>query len=182
MLYENTSQDVKTEFRPLQDVFVISSREEISMSEILERWFLSFRGKPFKKPFFAIPNLSPILQIDYSSSIYPFIGPRSETAVFKDFIKKTEKERALKNISRIIDELINKEKLFEEIDKAKVLNAISETLNEISLEQMEISKEELSKRIEGVLVLEVVSGMLNELTPDQIKDFDEAVKRRPLFK
>lgn len=184
MLYEMTSQAVKTEFHPFQDVFVSSSREEISASEMLERWVLSFRGKPFEKPFFAIPNLSPmILQIDYSSSILrPFPEFKTETALTEEFFRKTEQTKVLEKVSRICDKLTLEEKFLREVDKTKLLRTISEILNEIPPEQLNIIENELFERIRGVLVLEAVSGTLNELTPEQIKDFDEAVKRRPLFK
>jgi len=182
MLYEMTSQDVKTEFPPFQDVFVSSSKEEIIASQILERWLLSFRGKPFEKPFFTIPNLSPILQIDSSSSIYRFLQFKSETALTGEFYRKEEQSELLEKVSRICDKLILEESSFRGVDKTKLLRTISEILNEIPSEQFNIREEELFERIKGVLALEAVSGILNELTPEQIKDFDEAVKRRPLFK
>ncbi len=177
-----TSQDVKTEFHPFQDVFENSSREEISMSEILERWFLSFREKHFEKPFFVIPNLSLILQIDYSTSIYRSLEFKSETALTEEFFRKLEQTKVLEKVSRIYDKLTLEEKFLRDVDKTKLLRTISEILNEISPEQLNILENELFERIRGVLVLEAVSGTLNELTPEQIKDFDEAVKRRSLFK
>jgi len=122
MLHEMTSQDVKTEFHPFQDVFVSSSREEISVSEILERWLLSFRGKPFEKPFFAIPNLSPILQIDYSSSIYRFLEFKSETALTEDFFRKVEQIKVLEDVSGMLNELNSEQmEIFEAVVKRKPL-------------------------------------------------------------
>jgi len=122
MLYERTSQDVKTEFHPFQDVFVSSSREEISVSEILERWFLSFRGKPFEKPFFAIPNLSPILQIDYSSSIYRFLEFKSETVLTEEFFRKVEQIKVLEDVSGMLNELTSEQmEIFEEVVKRRPL-------------------------------------------------------------
>jgi hypothetical protein len=122
MLYEMTSQDVKTEFHLFQDVFVSSSREEISVSEILERWFLSFRGKPFEKPFFAIPNLSPILQIDYSSSIYRFLEFKSETALTEEFFRKVEQIKVLEDVSGMLNELTSGQmEIFEEVVKRRPL-------------------------------------------------------------
>lgn len=182
MLYEMTSQDVKTEFHPFQDVFVNSSREEISVSEILGR-SLSFRGKPFEKPFFAIPNLLPILQIDYSSSIYQFIEFKTETVLAEGFFRKIEQINIFEMVSSICDKLTLEEDFLKErqIDKRKLAVTISQILNEIPSEQLKIPEDELRERITGIVILELVSGILNELTPEQIKDFDEAVKRRPLF-
>lgn len=175
MLYEITSQDIKLEFYLPQGVFMGSSREEISVSEIL-----ALRGKLFKKPF-VYRNLQPIVLID-TSSIYPYLDFRNETALCEEFFKKIEKEKVLENVSRMFDKLILEDKLLNGIDKTKLLNSISEMLNELSPEQMKIPEDELFERIRGVLALEAVSGILNELTPEEMKVFDEAVKRRPLFK
>lgn len=92
------------------------------------------------------------------------------------------KEDVLTSISMIIVRLVEDNEVFKEIDKAKLLNAISEMLDEFPPEQMKIPEEELFERIKGVLALEAVSGILNELTPEQMEAFEEAVKRRPLFK
>ncbi len=177
-----TYQNVTTEFHQFQDVFASSSREEISASEISRRLFLNFKGKQFEKPLFAALNPSQILQIDYSSSIYHTLEFKSETALTEEPFKKTEPINVLETVSGICDKLILEEKIFREIDKTKLLRTISEILNEIPSEQMKIPEDELFERIRGVLVLEIVSGTLNELTPKQIKNFDEAVKRRHLFK
>jgi hypothetical protein len=184
MLYGMTSRDLKMEFHPFQDVFVGSSMEEISTSEILGRWFLSFRGRSFGKPFFTIQNLSPILQIEYSSSIsiYQLLDFKSETALTEEFIRKDEKKKLLEEISKIMDEIVPKEELFKEINKTKLLNFISEILNNFTSEQLKISKDELFRRIRRVLLLESASGIFNELSPVEIKDLDDMVKRRPLFK
>jgi hypothetical protein len=182
MLYEMTSQDVETEFPSFQDVFVSSSREEISASEILGRRFLSFRGKPSEKLFFAIPNLSSILQIDYSSSTYRFFESKSETALTEEFFRKEKIREILEDISNMIEEIIHKEEHFKGIDKIKLLNSISEILNNFTPEQLKIPRNELFRRIRKVIILESVFGILNELSPEEIKDFDEIVKRRPLFK
>jgi len=182
MLYETTSSDIRAEFYPFQDVFVSTSREEINVNEILYKWSSSFRGKHIKEPFFAIPSLLPILQIDYSSAIYQFLEFKSETALTEEFFRTEKQIKVLEKISRIYDKLILEEELFKEVDKIKLIRTITKLLKKISPEQLNIPEEELSERIRGVLAIETVSGMLNELTPEQIKDFDEAVKRRPLFK
>jgi c-di-AMP phosphodiesterase-like protein len=42
--------------------------------------------------------------------------------------------------------------------------------------------EEYYRKTEQIKALEDVAGILNDLTPEQINIFEEAVKRRPLFK
>jgi len=184
MLHEMISQDVKTELYQLEEVSESSSREEISVREILERRVLGVREKSFEKPFFDIQYLLQMIsQIDYSSSRLPLsLEFKSETALTEEFFRKVEQIKVLEKMSRICDKIILEESSFRGVDKTKLLRTISEILNEIPSEQLNIREEELFERIRGVLALEVVSGILNELTPEHIKDFDEAVKRRPLFK
>ena len=55
-------------------------------------------------------------------------------------------------------------------------------LSGISVEWDEISDEELFERIKRILLLEAMSGILKDLDSQQIAIFDEAIKRRPLFK
>lgn len=184
MLYGNEipSQDIKTEFHPFQHIFMGSSMEEIGMYKILQRWHLSFRVKSFEKYFFAIPNILSILQVNYSSSIYQTHGFKTETKLTEDIFRKTEQIDVLERVLKIYDKLIFSEKFLSEVDKTNLLRIISEILNEIPIEEMKISEEELIKRIKGVLVLGFVSGILDELTPEQLKGFDDAIKRRRLFK
>jgi len=177
-----TSQDVRTEFPPFQNVFASSSREEISPGEILERWFLSSRGKPFQKPLFVVPNFPLMRQVDYSSPIDQFRQPKSEMVLVEEFLRKEKIREILEDISDMIDEIIHKGERFKEIDKIKLLNSISEILNNFTPEQLKIPRNELFRRIRKVIILESVFGILNELSPQEIKDFDEIVKRRPLFK
>jgi hypothetical protein len=170
MLYETTSRDVKTKFSPFQDIFASSSREEISI-----------RGTP-EKPFFAVPDLLQIVQIYYClSSGYQFFESRSETVRTDNYSKNEKIKKLLKDISNMVDEIIAREKQFQDIDKEELLNSISKIFNNFTSSQLEISREELFKRIENLVVLRAAFGILNELSPEDIEDFDELVKRRPLF-
>ncbi len=85
----------------------------------------------------------------------------------------------LNKISKIIDELKIEYDIFEDVNKDKVLNEISKIS---SLNFNNISDEELAKRIKGILALEAMSGLLKELNREQIEIFNDAIKRRPLFK
>jgi hypothetical protein len=122
MFYEITSNDVQTELNPFQDVFANSSKEKISLSGILERWLLSLKGKPFEKPFFSIPNLPYIMQIDYSSSIYRFSEFENDTALSEEFFRKLEQIRALDGVSGILNNLSSEQVYsFEEAVKRRSL-------------------------------------------------------------
>jgi len=176
MLYEMTSQDVETELPSFQDVFVGSSREKIDTSEILERRFSSFNIKPSKDYFFYIPNLFSRVQIDYSSSTNQFFESKNETVLTEELFRKEKIREILKDIANMIDEIIHKEERFKEIDKIKLLDSISEILNNFTLEQLKIPRDELFRRVRKVIILESVFGILNELSPEEIKDFDKIVK------
>jgi hypothetical protein len=89
--------------------------------------------------------------------------------------------KILEDISNMIEEIIQEEEDFERIDKVKLLKSISEMLSNFNSEQLKIPRDELFRRIRRIITLESVFGMLSELSPEEIKDFDEMVKRRPLF-
>jgi len=182
MMYDITSQEIKTESPPFQEVYENSSRERINVNEILERWFSSFRAKFFEKTFFDIQDLSPIFEIDYSSSKNQFPEFKNETTLTEEFFKEIEKKKVLRSVSGMLGRLILEEKFFKGIDRTKLLEAISKIFNNFSLEKIKISENELYKRIRRILILEAASGILNELTPEQREVFEESVKRRPLFK
>jgi len=80
-------------------------------------------------------------------------------------------------ISTIIEKLQSEEEIFKDIDKNKVLKTISES----SLNSSDIPDDELVKRIKGVMAIEAMSRLLKDWSKEEIKEFDENVKRRPLF-
>lgn len=61
-------------------------------------------------------------------------------------------------------------------DRASFIHYQDEQVNET------VRAEEIYRKIEQLKALEEITGMLNELSESQIKIFEEAVKRRPLFK
>jgi hypothetical protein len=87
-----------------------------------------------------------------------------------------------RRISKIVDKLIEEEEIFREIDKTKLMESLSRTIERLPKGQLEsISDRELARRLEKVLSIEVMSGLLKDLSPEQIEAFDEAVKRREFF-
>ncbi len=68
------------------------------------------------------------------------------------------------------------------MDKNKLLETVLQMLNDVPIDRDDVSENELIGRIKRILALEAMSGILKELKPEQIETFDEAVKRRPLFK
>lgn len=122
MLYEITYDDVQTELDPFQDIFASSSKEKISLSGILKGWLLSLRGKPFEKPFFSIPNLLYIMQIDYSSSIYRLLEFENDTVLSEEFFRKIEQIKALNDVSGMLNELTSEQMdIFEKVVKRRPL-------------------------------------------------------------
>jgi len=181
MLYETTSQDIKTEFSP-GDAFLSGSSEGMGSSGIFGPWYSSFREKTLERYFYAIPNLQSILE-DYRSpiAIDPFPQSKSETTLTEESFRKVRLREILEDMSNMIEKIIQEEEDFKRIDKVKLLKSISEMLSNFNSEQLKIPRDELFRRIRRIITLESVFGMLSELSPEEIKDFDEMVKRRPLF-
>jgi len=123
MLSELTSQETMTGYLPFQDIFESSSRQEINLSEVLERWLASIRGKHFEKQFFIILNISSVISIDSSSTIYyRFPEFTSETTIGEDFFKKLEQIKALENVSGMLNELTSEQMaIFDEAVKRRPL-------------------------------------------------------------
>lgn len=133
-----------------------------------------------EKPLFAFPLLR-IREIETETltSIYQPYEFKTETVFAEEIYKK---QQCLINISKMIDKITHEDEFFNGIDKDKLLKTISKRLNDISVEWDKISDEELFERTKRILALEAMSGILKDLNPEQIEIFDEAVKRRPLFK
>ena len=92
-----------------------------------------------------------------------------------------ENDAVTARISRIVEELMEKESWFrEKLDREEIVNYLSGLIQEhLSPEELqEIDDEDLSNRIRKVLTLEAVFGMLDDLTPEQIEILDAAVQGR----
>ncbi len=177
MFQEITSKDVEIT-SPLSDLFV-SSRAVRTRIDEPER---SFWEETIKKRFLSAFPLSEIMQTESVSSRDQPPEFDNETVLTEEFYKKSEQRQLLLKISEMIDKITEKEDIFKGIDKHKLLETISKMLSDISVEWNKISYEEFFERTKRLLVLEAMSGILKELKPEQIEIFDEAIKRRPLFK
>jgi len=126
---------------------------------------------------------SPIIVIDFTSSLFPHTDYKSETFITEEAFRKEKKISELsQEISKMLEEIIREKNLQEEIDKEELLNSIMAIFRTFTLRQLEISNDELYKRIKDIVLWESLFGILNELSPEEVKDFEEMVKRRPLFK
>lgn len=90
-----------------------------------------------------------------------------------------EREVAITRISKIVDNLIGGNSLYQErLDKQEIIQHLVSLLDKFSPDLIKaISDNELVNRIDSILVVEAVSGTLNNLTPEQMEMFDAAVKR-----
>ncbi|MEH1929593.1 hypothetical protein [Nostoc sp.] len=91
-----------------------------------------------------------------------------------------ERDIAIARISKIVDNLIQGNSLYQErLDKSEIIQHLVNLLDKFSPEFINaLSNGELTDRIDRILVIEAVSGTLNDLTAEQIEMFDAAVKRR----
>lgn len=132
---------------------------------------------------FTDPHLHKITQIKNLSAKYQL--PEIEITTYdKELYGESKQTSVLPKISEMIDKIVDEDRegLFTKIDKNKLLDNISKTLKNISVEWEDIPDDELFKRISKIAAVESVAGMLKEAEPEEIKVFDEAVKRRPFFK
>ncbi len=178
MFQEITSKNVE-----ITSLLFPAESASIQLKEIgigkLEDLHLRFLGEPL----FAF-NLSEIIKIETLTSRYQPYEFKTETVFAEGLYKRVRQVQCLIKISKMIDKILDEddEGLFEGILKHKLLKTLSEKLMNISFDWDKITDDEIFKRIKQILALEVMSGLLKDLTPEELKIFDEAAKRRPLFK
>lgn len=91
-----------------------------------------------------------------------------------------EKDTAMFRISRIVEQLIQNNSLFQEqLDRNRVMQIFSDLLENIALEEiLSLEEEKLVKRVDALMATELLYGMLDDLTPEQMARFDAAVEGR----
>ena len=101
----------------------------------------------------------------------------------KPVVEKTvrEKDLLLPRISKILDRLIQDNEVFNEADRSRIIESLSDLVEKSSQELIPITDDELARRVEKVMAVEAIAGMLSGLSPRQIESFEAAAKRRKLF-
>jgi hypothetical protein len=91
-----------------------------------------------------------------------------------------EKDPAMFRISRIVEQLMQNNSLFQrELDRNRVMQIFSDVLENIALEEiLSLEEEKLIKRVDALMATELLYGMLDDLTPEQMAMFDAAVEGR----
>ena len=91
-----------------------------------------------------------------------------------------KKDVLISRISAIVDKLIQNDTLFQNLDKAELIQLLSTLVQEnLSTKQLRaIDDDELTRRIDRVMAIEVMSGLLDDLTPEQREIFEAAVEGR----
>ncbi|MGD1703842.1 hypothetical protein [Dapis sp. BLCC M229] len=116
-----------------------------------------------------------------------------------------EKNTAIKRISETIDQVMERENIYQELDKNKLIQSFSTLLDQVSPQmvisldderlikkvrgvmsilldqvspQMVISldDERLIKKVRGVMSIELLSTIFDNFTPEQIKTFNAVVE------
>ncbi|MBZ8180000.1 hypothetical protein [Oscillatoria salina] len=87
------------------------------------------------------------------------------------------KEAALSKNLEIVEELLEKDNLFKNLNKNELRKIFTQTLDEVSPEEIiSLDNEDLRTRVDRIMAIELLSGMLDDLTPEEIEIFDAAVK------
>ena len=90
-----------------------------------------------------------------------------------------EKNTVLQRISEIIDRVMEKDSIYQKLDRDELIETFSKLLDQISPEDINsLDNQELTKRIEGVIIVEAMSHLLDDFTPEEIKIFEAGVAGR----
>ena len=92
-----------------------------------------------------------------------------------------EKDAVSARISRIVEDLMEKERWFrEKLDLEEMIDHVSGLIEEyLSPEELQgIDDDDLAGRIRKIMTTKAASGMLDDLTPEQMEIFDAAVEGR----
>ena len=92
------------------------------------------------------------------------------------------KDTVMLRMSKIVDELIEDNEIFRNINKSALKESLSALVEKAPEKLISITDDELTRRIETVLVIEAAAGMLQDFTPEEMNVFEESVKRRKFFK
>ena len=177
MAQEITSRDIEITSRP-SDMFLSSDVVETTGSEPKRSFWKNLMEM---RILFDFP-VSKIIQSENVSTEYQPPQFETKTALIDEFANKSKHGQLSLKISEIVDRLIDTDELFKGMDKDKLLETVLQMLNDVPVDRDDVSEDELIERIKRILALEAMSGILKELNPEQIETFDEAVKRRLLFK
>ncbi|MBE0523798.1 MAG: hypothetical protein IBX40_05630 [Methanosarcinales archaeon] len=175
---ELTSRNIEITVDSLTQAFTGSSTQldEISLNRLSNLSTNEWSPRPYH-------GLQPVFQSDNMSSVNQI--PKVRDELFNS--KKPHRRdiltnELLKSASQLIDKLIYEEDIFQNINKNKLLESLSNTISKLSPEQMSIAEDEFVNRIEKIMALEAMSGILGDFTPEQLDDFETEIKRRPFFK
>lgn len=185
------------------------SKEKVNLEDILDDYSLTWpKLRQMLSPHSVEPGfvmfldkkrrqyllVLSLLEIDHSS-VMSYFGTTSETFLIRKTVEEDtsvdihvaeritgEKDSVLTRLSRILDELIEGDEIFKEIDKTEIMGSLSVLVEKSPQNLKFITDDELTQRIEKIILIEVMSGILNDLSPAEMESFEAATKRREFFK
>ncbi|NER05734.1 MAG: hypothetical protein F6K17_25650 [Okeania sp. SIO3C4] len=84
-----------------------------------------------------------------------------------------EKNTAIKRISEMIDKIMEKEKIYQKLDRNELIETFSKLLDKIYPQEINsLDNRELTKRIEGVIIVDAMSHLLDDFMPEKIEFFE----------
>ncbi|MEB3339463.1 hypothetical protein [Okeania sp.] len=90
-----------------------------------------------------------------------------------------EKNTAIKRISVIIDQVMENDSLYQELDKNQLIDSFSTLLDKVSPQMVvPLDDERLTKKVRGVMSIELLSTIFDDFTPEQIEMFNAVVEGR----
>ncbi|MDJ0519866.1 MAG: hypothetical protein QNJ74_27605 [Trichodesmium sp. MO_231.B1] len=91
----------------------------------------------------------------------------------------TEKNTVLKRISEMIDQAMENDSLYQELDRNELIQTFSKILDRVSSQiLLPLNDERLKKRVERVISTEFLWTILDDFTPKEKEMFNAAVEGR----
>ncbi|NER05736.1 MAG: hypothetical protein F6K17_25660 [Okeania sp. SIO3C4] len=91
----------------------------------------------------------------------------------------TEKNTVLKRISEMIDQTMENDSLYQELDRDELIETFSKLLDRVSPQiLLPLNDERLKKRVRRVMATELLWTTPNDLTPEEIEMFNAVVEGR----
>jgi hypothetical protein len=164
----NTGYESKNLFSP---VIFDSEKYETYFQEFNRRKEIIFNGK----------NICCFQYIDFSSVFTSFPTISTETFCIPE--ERDTESDFIKLISDAIDRIKERRKTFEEIDKKRFIDQITQVLQTLpSSTILSFSEDALYSLVERLMAVELLSEITSDFSDEQMKEFKKSIKRRKFFR
>ena len=115
-------------------------------------------------------------EFDADHVVFCLEGKSWRSSIYEPYKQNRKARRLLKSTQEIEDD-----EIFREIDRAKMMETLSDLMEYPPPDLTSITDDELTQRIEELMLVEVMFEAAQELNPAQMESFEASSKRRELF-